>query len=244
MSDRYITGVVHGESKAGKTWLAATAPKPLLVLDAEAGGMRFVPGKRIRWNPATERPPAADGAWDICQVSVNSTQQLDLAFQWLNSGQHHFRSVVIDSIMEIQSRLKRELSSTGIMEQQDWGRALVFIEDVAVKFRDLCEHPTAPLSCVVYTAGTRFRDGKFRPLLQGQIVNVLPYKVDFVGFLQVVTDQEGNHRRGLIVEDDGIHVAGNRFGGRLPAVVWDPSLEQMFTQVFGQTADDEQRSNA
>ena len=233
MSDRYITLVVHGESKVGKTWLGATTPPPRLILDVEAGGMRFVPGATVKWNPLADPPPDADGTWETCQATITDIRALDMVFQWLNSGQHPFRSVTVDSLMEVQSRMKRELADGGVMSEREWGILLTHLEDLVVKIRDLSEHPTRPIDAVVFITGTRMKDGRFRPLLQGQIANLLPYKVDAIGFMFTTLDESGNVRRGLMLDDDGTHVAGNRLGGRVPAVVWEPSVTGLLDQIFG-----------
>lgn len=224
--DLFVSLVVHGESKAGKTWLGATAPKPLLVLDSEAGGMRFVPGRKIVWDPMKEDPPVADGTWDICRVRLDKTSTLDVVKQYIETGRHPFVAIVFDSLSEYQARLKREIEGSGQLDQQDWGRMLTSIEDIVMELRDAVERQDQLKALVVIT-GTRLRDGKFRPFLQGQMSLVLPYKLDVNGYLFTQVDGNGVLRRGLRIEAHGDIDAGNRLGGSLPGVVWDPNVETM-----------------
>ena len=95
--------IVYGASKTGKSWLGDTTPAPRLVLDAE-GGSRFTPSRKTTWNPGKDEPPKHDGTWDTCLVPVTTYQAVRQAYEWLYSGRHQFRSVVIDSISETQQR--------------------------------------------------------------------------------------------------------------------------------------------
>jgi hypothetical protein len=81
--------LIHADSKVGKTTLAATAPPPLLILDAE-GGSKFLPIRKHVWDPKAGGPPAHDGTWDACVVIVRDFETIRMVYQWLQSGQHQF----------------------------------------------------------------------------------------------------------------------------------------------------------
>lgn len=110
--------VVHGESGVGKSWLGDTAPKPALVLDAE-GGSRFTQSRKIAWD-GVGAPPVPDGTWDTCVVTTRSFTQVASVYQWLASGQHGFRSVVLDSLTEIQKRCF--VPDTEVLTPTGWQR--------------------------------------------------------------------------------------------------------------------------
>ena len=171
MSDQQHYGlnmVVHAHSKRGKTWLAETTPAPRLVLDAEAGS-RFTPSRKKYWNPNVEGPPEYDGSWDTTLVPVLQFRDVLNAYSWLNSGQHPFRSVVIDSVSEIQQRIIDDISGTNQMKTQDWGELLRKAVDFIRKFRDLVVNPVKPLDAVIYITMTKQRnDGVWIPYVQGQ----------------------------------------------------------------------------
>lgn len=231
---RYASFLIHAESKVGKTWLGDTTPAPRLILDAEGYGIRFSNSRKVYWNPMTEAVPVYDGTWETCVVRVRDGSTLAQVWNILNSGQHPFVSVTLDSIMELQAQARKEIQGGKAMfDQQAWGRLFDVLDDTIRKFRDLTEHPTKPLEAVVYVCGTKLKDGLFRPLLDGQIILKLPYLVDACGYLYTQRDDQGNLRRALLIEPGGIADAGNRFGGRLPSVVWDPNISTMLDNVYG-----------
>ena len=230
--------LVHGDSKVGKTTLAATSPVPILALDAE-GGWKFLPVRMVSWDPIQGPPPVWDNTWDVCHVIVRSWATVGYAFQWLNSGQHNFRSLVVDSISEIQRRLKENLVGTEAMKMQDWGMLLSQMDGTIRGFRDLTLHPTNPLQVVTFVAETRENDhGKMIPYMQGQISISLPYWVDVVGYLfaQDIPNAEGQFDgtkvRRLWVSPNDTAQAGERVQGRLPAVVDYPNITNMLIAVY------------
>lgn len=231
--DLFITLVVHAESKVGKTTLGSTCPGPILVLDAEAGGFRFVPGRKIVWDPMREDVPVADGTWDICRVVVKDTLVVETCLDYIRRGKHPFHSIVLDSITEYQAYMKRELNANGLLDQQDWGRALTKIEDLVMGFRDVAE-AQEQVKVFMIIAATEKRDEKFRPALQGAMKNKLSYKLDITGYLYTAVDGEGETRRGLRVVGNKDTDAGNRLQDYLPAyngVIWDPNITDIFNHV-------------
>lgn len=232
--------LVHADSKVGKTTLAGTCPKPMLLMDAE-GGSKFLPWRKVTWDPVTGPPPADDGTWDICVVHVRAYDTMAMLFQWLASGQHHFRSLVVDSITEVQRRCKESLVGTDQMKIQDWGVLLTRMETLIRHFRDLTLYPPSPLVVAMFIAETRESGGgKWRPYMQGQLSVSLPYLMDVIGYLGVrdVPDQVDPlvvHKvRALLVSPHPQFEAGERVQGRLGDVVWNPNVEQMLAQVYPQ----------
>jgi hypothetical protein len=223
--------VIFGPSKAGKTWLADTAPAPRLFLDAE-GKTRFLPSRKRYWNPLTESPPAADGTWDTCIVSVQSYKVLDQAREWLVSGQHPFRSAILDSISEAQQRAVDDVAGVKQMQTQDWGILLRMVSALARNLRDLTTHPTNPLDAVIINAMTKQDDGGVeRPFLQGQLADRLPYFYDLCNYLCIVPGPDGQPIRRLIVEPANGFATGEAVGGALGAYIDNPNLTEMLETV-------------
>jgi hypothetical protein len=188
-----LAAVIHGESGAGKSYFGGTAPGPRLILDAE-GGSRFIRSnkRRTTWSPLTEPPPEADGTWDACFVNVFDWKEIYAAYQWLASGKHGFKSVIIDSLTEAQKRLVDDVAGVDQPTLQDWGTIGRHFEDVIRKFRDLTLHKTNPVN-VIMICLSHLRDGETRPFLKGQLELSLPAFVDVVGFLYTQQSQtEGN----------------------------------------------------
>lgn len=207
-----ISLLVHGESKTGKSYLGDTCPAPRLILDAE-GGSRFTPSKKIEWDPRREKPPQADPLWESCLVPVHDFATITMCYDWLNSGEHPFKSVIIDSISETQQRAVDSLAGVDPMRLTDWGTLFRQVSALVRKFRDLLTHPINPLSAVVLIAMTRDIEGKATPHVQGQLATVLPYYLDIVAYLQTTKDETGTFRRFLMMQPDDRFVAGERVGG-------------------------------
>lgn len=236
---RALSVVVHADTKVGKSTLAATCPKPMLLLDAESA-YRFIDAPKVFWNPLTESPPVSDGTWAICVVLVRDYMTLQRAIDWLISGQHHFKSVAVDSISEVQKKLKDQIKEGDPdMDQRKWGRLLDGMEAMCRQLRDLTEHPTTPLEAVVLTAMTEQRDGKWRPYVQGQLRVTMPYFMDVIGYMHIHEEpnvdpmQPATKYRRMIVAKNNLYEAGERVQGKLGEAVYDPNIQSMIDTIFG-----------
>lgn len=236
--------LVHAQSKVGKSTLAGTAPAPMVIFDAE-GSTKFLPLRKIMWDPLRDEPPQWDGSWDAAVVNVHSYDVLDQGYRWLMTGKHQFRSLVLDSISEVQRKLKTKLVGIQKMQRDNWDDLLRNMDGLIRGFRDLTQHPHKPMQVVVFIAETRLMDGKYKPYLQGQITTALPYWMDLVGYLWVepqisaggapVLDDYGKPskiRRLLISADNPLYEAGERVQGRLPDIVDQPNITQMLLNVY------------
>ena len=238
--NRSLTVLVHGPSKSGKSTLAATAPYPRLMFDVEHGH-KFLPLNVRYWDPKTEEPPVADGTWDTCVVPVLTYADLETAYQYLKLGRHQFKSVIVDSISELQVKLIDQLTGTEQMKMQTWGQLLRSMGDLLRGMRDLTMHPTNPLESVVLVAMSKDVDGKYKPYLQGQLATQLPYFWDVVGFLRVEEwpnpdpTQPPYKLRRLYVEATDFAEAGERVQGRLGSIVeqGDLNIVSMMDQIYG-----------
>jgi hypothetical protein len=233
--------MVYGESKVGKSTFAVTAPYPRLMLDVE-GGHRFLPITVKYWDPLREEPPIADGTWDTCVVPVRDYDTVLKAYQWLQLGKHQFKSLIIDSVSELQVKCLENIAGTNQMSQQQWGELLRHMGALLRDLRDLTMHPTAPLEAVVLTAMARpGQDGRARPYLQGQLGVQAPYFYDLLGAITVETfpnpdpTQPAYKARRMYVERTPEYEAGERVQGRLGTVVEQENLgiERMLDIVFG-----------
>jgi hypothetical protein len=240
--DRSLTIMVYGESKVGKSTFAVTAPYPRLMLDVE-GGHRFLPINVKYWDPIREEPPVADGTWDTVVVQVREYDVVMKTFQWLQSGKHQFKSLIIDSISELQVKCMDNIAGTEQMKMQQWGELLRHMGALLRDLRDLTMHATQPLEAVVLTAMARKgQDGVYRPYLQGQLAIQAPYFYDILGAITV--EQVPNPDpmqppykvRRMYVERTPEYEAGERVQGRLGKVVeqGDLGVERMLDIVFGE----------
>jgi hypothetical protein len=243
---RSLTMLVYGGSGAGKSSLANTAPYPRLMLDIE-GGHRFLRANIKYWDPYLEAPPIADGTWDTCVVIVNNYDTVLKAYEYLRSGQHQFKSLIIDSISELQVKLFDKLAGNEQVKMQQWGEVLRHLGNFMRNIRDLTTHPTAPLEAIVITAMAQMDkiDNRYHPYLQGQLKTIAPYLYDIVGALVIETYQNPDPTqppykvRRLYVEGTPQYEAKERVSGRLGAVVEEANLnvETMLNMVFGPRPD-------
>lgn len=242
---RSLSICIHGEPGTGKSWAGATSPAYRLVLDCE-GGSRFAPGKKTWWNPAVEPPPTPGQGrttpggeivahdWETCVVNMHDFSTMVKAYEWLLSGQHPFRSVVVDSVTELQKRIIDQTSGLSQPTQQDWGEVLRVMEDQIRKLRDLLTHPTRPLECVVLIALTHHRDGKFRPFVKGQLELTLPGFIDVVGYLYVEVNSDGVLTRKMLVAPLGEFDAKDRTDAITRAhgpIITNPNLENLLQVI-------------
>jgi hypothetical protein len=214
------------------------------MLDVE-GGHRFLPINVKYWDPVREEPPVADGTWDTVVVQVRDYDVVMKAFQWLQSGKHQFKSLIIDSISELQVKCMDNIAGTEQMKMQQWGELLRHMGALLRDLRDLTMHPTQPLEAIVLTAMSRKgQDNVYRPYLQGQLAIQAPYFYDILGAITV--EQVPNPDpmqppykvRRMYVERTPEYEAGERVQGRLGKVVeqGDLGIERMLDMVFGEKA--------
>lgn len=234
--DESLTLLIHGASKVGKSTLSVTAPAPRLYLDVESAS-RFLPIKRVFWDPATEAPPEYDGSWDTCVVHTRDWGTVEKVYQWLASGKHDFKSLIVDSISELQSRYFERQAGRSQLTQQQWGDAYRTVGGLVRDIRDLTMHPIKPIECVVMTAMTKHVDDKWKPYVQGQLQAVLPYLMDAVVYLWVDTETTGvmnetREVRKLLTRQTSEFEAGERVGGAWPSVIPEPNIEQMKDMIF------------
>lgn len=233
-----LTALIHGVSGAGKSWLGATAPKPLLVLDAE-GRARYAPsGRKVYWNPTDGTvvrgdgtsvtqvvaggPPAYDGTWDTCIVQVWDYATVATVYSWLRSGQHHFIAVVMDSLMEVQRRCKAAIKpGTSALERDDWGVLGREIEKKVCDFRDLVLVPQCGIRVVLFITGSHSET--YKPRLDGAMRENIAYYLDVVGYLFKQIDAQGQFNRFLLVDEqppftakDGTNRLKAHFGPIIP----------------------------
>jgi hypothetical protein len=190
MSERTtMTAVLHGESGTGKSWLGGTVVSPRLILDIEGRAKHIgTKGRTIFWDlEGGQPPPQDDGTWDTCIAQVTKFSTLPTAYQWLRSGQHPFRGVSVDSLMEAQKRWVDQNMGDNQLRTQDWGAVLRALETFVRNMRDVVQYDESHVDQVAIICGSVPDDrGRARPLLQGSFKNTLPYYVDVVGWLSIL----------------------------------------------------------
>ena len=219
-----LTMLVHGPSKAGKSLLAASTPAPRVLLDVEAAA-RFLPVRSVIWD-GKSAPPEDDGTWDTAVVPVMAWTDGVHALKWMQSGQHPFRSAILDSVSEMQARLIEHIAGRNQVKLQDWGTALREMRGFCSDLRDLTTNRIKPIDAVVITSMTKIeQDGRSYPWLQGQMKTVIPYLMDVIAYIDVEPDTKtGEEQRFLYTRKTKAFLAGERVGGRIPPKLKLPTV--------------------
>jgi len=236
MTDKAISLLVHGPTKVGKSTLAVTAPYPRLYLDVESAS-RFLPINRKVWDPYTEDIPKPDGTWDTVVVYCRDYDTMKQVYRRIDQEEHQFKSLIIDSISELQIRLRESIAGRGQMQMQQWGELLTEFAGLLRDLRDLTMHPTCPLEALVMTAMTEDKNGFFQPYLQGSVRTQAPYLYDVIGYLfvdQEIVDNEDKPRevRKLLTRKHQQFEAGERVQSKLDEFVRSPNIEEMLNTIF------------
>jgi hypothetical protein len=234
--DRALSVLVHASAKQGKSSLSVTAPAPRVYCDVESAA-RFLEAegriKAIKWNPDNP-PPEYDGTWDTAVVATRDFETVEKVYKWLNSGKHPFKSLIIDSISELQFRVVDNMTGRKQPTMQQWGGVYRDVGGFVRDIRDLTMHPIKPLESVVIVAMTRQIDGKYVPWCQGQLQTVLPFLLDATAYLYVDNDPTtGQPVRMLLTQPTNEFEAGNRIGNKWPIVITEPNISAMIDAVFG-----------
>lgn len=220
--NRSLSLLVHGQSKAGKSLLGVSTQPPRLLLDVESGA-RFLPIRPIAWDPR-DPPPVASAEWDTAVVAVNTWDDARRAMEWLHTGQHPFRSVTLDSVSELQNRYVEHVAGRQTVKIDQWGAILREVGGYIRDLRDLTGHPNRPLDTVVVTSMSRNIEGVWTPHVQGQLVAILPYLLDIIGYMIVDVDNDGVETRKMWSRRRPQWVAGERVGGRIPPLLTLPMV--------------------
>lgn len=121
-----LTMVAYGRSGTGKTTLAATFPKPLLLLDIrEEGTDSICDVKGVDVLPVRE--------WD----------EIEQVYWYLKSGKHKYRTVVLDAVTEMQGlamakiRGESKLSDDDVISRRAWGQISSKMQTWVINYRDL-----------------------------------------------------------------------------------------------------------
>lgn len=238
---RRISLLIHGWWGAGKSWLASTAPGPRLVLDTE-GGFYDTPGEHIMWDPTKTLPTGLTKDSTVI-VDTQSWQDVEDVRTVLRSGDHPFESVILDSLHEMQTLLKRAVATPGqaynpnaTFEMQAWGRMLNNMGEFLRELRDLTRPKSRKRVNVVLVSGTNDEMIPVKPLLEGGIRKVITGFYDVVGYLTEAKDQNQKPVRILQIHPDGAAVVKCRLhnlnvkyseAGAIP----NPDIRKMIADV-------------
>ena len=205
--------LVYGQAGAGKTSLIPTLPTPV-ILSAE-GGLLSIADTNLPF------------------IEITSMDDLREAYKWLNSSAEaaEFESVALDSISEIAEVVLNAEKKINKDPRAAYGAMQEQMADIIRGFRDL---PGKHVYMSAKLEKTQDEMGRvlYAPSMPGNKTGQsLPYFFDEVLALRVEKDAEGNTRRALMTDGDGLWLAKDR-SGKLE--VWeDADLGEIIKKIGG-----------
>jgi hypothetical protein len=204
--------LVYGQAGAGKTSLIPTLPTPV-ILSAE-GGLLSISDTNLPF------------------IEITSMQDLKESYQWLNNSAEakEFASVALDSISEIAEVVLNTEKKINKDPRAAYGAMQEQMADIIRGFRDLPLH--VYMSAKLEKTQDEMGRVLYAPSMPGNKTGQsLPYFFDEVLALRVEKDSEGNTRRALLTDGDGLWLAKDR-SGKLE--VWeDADLGEIIKKIGG-----------
>jgi hypothetical protein len=186
--------LLHAYSGMGKTPLSNTAPGPRLVIDVE-NGADWIDKPRVTWDGKTD-PRLLQGLTDDTSVIVNITDFLRIKndiMPFLTSGRHPFRSVILDSMTELQEKMLKAISGDDKRDWDAYGTLLIWCQNLLIDLKDLKYNNVKPVDCIIIVCGTdQNKADRIVPMLDGKISKKVTFKMDLVAYLFRELDGAGN----------------------------------------------------
>lgn len=176
---RVQTFVLYGPSGAGKTSLAATAPRPAF-LDTNKGLLS------IAGRPGLEHVRGED----IDDVDALEKAYDNFTGRGRKNWKGKFGTIVVDHFDDLQAMIMENLGARRVernpskdideSEQKDWGVMATKLKRVLRKLK------TVPIHKILICGEKPDReDGRLMPSLQGQMAGALPYFADHTMYLRI-----------------------------------------------------------
>jgi len=124
--DEFLTALIYGRSGSGKTTIAASFPKKVLLLDVHDKG--------------------TDSIRDIEGIDVFNVvnwEDFEAVYWALSKGDHEYKTVVIDTVSNLQDlaikevRRREHIDIDGAMSQRLWGDTSRIMSQWIYAYRDL-----------------------------------------------------------------------------------------------------------
>jgi len=221
--------MIYGDPGVGKTVLAGSSSEvesmaPVLLIDVEGGTISL-----------NNTYPNVD------IVRVQNSKQLNKVYQELRKEDHGYRTVVIDSLTEMQKLMMVELMQQVVKEDtsrdpevpslREWGKNIEQTRRIVRNFRDL-EVNTVYTAHAMYDKDDKRARTRILPSFSGKLANEVAGFVDIVGYYYPKV-KGGKEIRVLLTGGTEDTVAKDRTG-TLPKFVSDPTMKTLWGYFTGE----------
>lgn len=197
--------LLFGEPKSGKSTAAATAPGPILWVNAEGSGALGFARKVAREHGTTVHEVQV-----VKRGAVSAV--LDGVVEHVRSGLEPVpATVVVDTVGKLREALAREIGGEQPTVQQ-WGKVSTTLLDFVGSLRD------APVNLILLAHTEQVDDADagrtVKPLIGGKATQLIAADVDVVAFASSFRDKSGTTRYvGQLVDGNGRVGLGDRSNG-------------------------------
>jgi hypothetical protein len=230
----FLNILIYGPSGTGKTTLAGSADKvgllsEVLFIDIEGGTQSLVHSYP-----------------NVKKVRVSTWPQMQEVYHALFYEQHGYRTVVLDSLTEIQrfnmdyvmqkASQERDKVDVDVPAQRDWGVSSNQVKRMIRGFRDL------PMNTIFTALSKEERDPKtgqayIKPDLPGKLAGQVPGFLDIVSYyylkeVPVVEGQEDTRMARILLSQATEKVTAKDRSGKLPQVLYDPTMAMLFDIMY------------
>lgn len=208
--------LVYGESGSGKTVFSSTFPRPIF-LDIDKG-MASITRK-------------------VHRIDVNSWEDIANTEKYLRSSKHPFRTIVIDSLNELQyismnsiirnfPNVRRPYSD--LPGQSDYGAMLQHFEDMVRRFKAV----KINLICICNVAPQEFETDLVQPQMIGKhMPRTISRMMDVIGYLykgEAGSAENGGDKKPRIMVFDATNYVTKDRSDMLPPSVENPTYPKLY----------------
>lgn len=226
----FLNLLVYGDSGAGKTLLAGTAAlvselAPVLFIDVEGGTLTL---------------RHFDESADIDVVRVTEWKQMQKVYDALYGGKHHYKTVVLDSVTEMQKLAMASVLGAGpngkildtgsLPEFKEWNINTEQIRRFVRAFRDL-EINTIFTALAMDHVDPRKNTVMKRPMLTNKLAGELPAFFDVVLYMYVKERRDAPNLRLIQTDKSDRVVAKCRVQG-IPEILQGPTMDDLYEMLI------------